>query len=294
MINFIYENEPYRSVIDSMVDPIIKHLPIGSCLKSQDYKEDLVNVCFFVDSHHIPHKGVFMSHGIADKNWRDGNRVSSYDYVCVSGELWKQKMLKEGIPEEKILVVGYTKLDPLFNNTQVGKEVHEKIHVLYAPTHNTGLILNPEASSFSCFPRLNKYLFQAPQDMVIKDSLHPANELEGKTTFDLYKWADVVISDCGSTLYEAWALGIPVVFPDWLVKVPISNGYKNSFENIIYDQNIGYHVLNERQFWDVIRSAKHNGLDCQTEKFIEGIFPKRLRGNSGKTMAEYLIKILEE
>jgi CDP-glycerol glycerophosphotransferase (TagB/SpsB family) len=274
-----------------MVDPIIKYLPLGSYLKSENYKEDLINVCFFVDSRHIPHKGIFMSHGIADKNWRDGNRVSTYNYVCVSGELWKQKMLKEGILEEKILVIGYTKLDSLFNNLQKKKGNDNKIHVLYAPTHNTGLILNPEAWSFSCFPRLNKYLFQAPEDMIIMDSLHPANDLEGKTTFDLYNWADVVISDCGSTLYEAWALNIPVVFPDWLVKEPISRGYKNSFENLIYNQNIGYHAINDKQFWDVIRYAKIKGLNRQTEDFIEGIFPKRLRGNSGRTMAEYLIKI---
>jgi len=30
--------------------------------------------------------------------------------------------------------------------------------------------------------------------------------------------ADVVIADAGSTIYEAWALGKPVIFPDWLGK----------------------------------------------------------------------------
>lgn len=291
IINFIRYGDYYLDVIDGFVNPIIKYLPKDKYMISQKYIDGMLNVSFFAET--PPHSGIFISHGIADKSYRDGARVKDYDYICVSGDLWKTKMLNQGVPENKILVNGYTKLDPLFNNdVKFDFKNKDKIYVLYAPTHNMNL--NKKAVTVSCYPRLDEYFTNIPNDIELLSSVHPANKGLCHATFDFYKYADVVISDCSSTLYEAMALDIPVVFPDWLVKEPILNAYRNAFEFQIYNEEIGYHAKNINNMWDLIRIAKDKKMDKKSKDFMEGIFPQRLRGNSGKVTAELFIKILNK
>lgn len=298
IINFICsEDYYYLKVLNSIIDPIIKYIPENQYQKTQQYEDNQLNIDFFTE--HTPHQGkILISHGIADKNWRNGDSVNDYDYVCVSGEAWKQKMLNQGVSEEKILITGYTKLDPLFNmdNSQnfFKFEKIDKISVLYAPTHNMLMYDDPDTITVSCYPRLDKYFMNVPNDIEIFNSVHPANKAYYDTTFDLYQLADVVISGCSSTLYEAWALDIPVVFPDWLVKQPILESYPDSFEYQIYTEEIGYHARDIDHMWDLIREAKQKGLDKRTQEFIEGIFPIELRGNSGKVTVEILMKLASE
>ena len=81
-----------------------------------------------------PQKEVFISHGLADKNWREAQFVKNYDYIFVSGQLWKDKMTSQGISSDKILINGFSKLDPLFKMER--KNNNENIVVLFAHTHN--------------------------------------------------------------------------------------------------------------------------------------------------------------
>jgi hypothetical protein len=285
-INFIYTDEPsYSRVLDCFIDPIIKYIPDAK--KSPCYLDDCINISFFVEDY--PHKGILMSHGIADKKWRDGSLVADYDYIFVSGPLWKYKMLSESVPENKVLINGYTKMDPIFQNKKLKIRNTSKINVLYAPTHNVQMLDN----SVSSYPRLLQYLDNVPEDIEFIVSPHPANN-DKKITLESLLSADVVISDCSSMLYEAWALDAPVVFPDWLVKEPIMNYLKLSFEEKIYSQKIGYHAENINDMWHMVRKAKRRGIDKITRNFINQIFPPYLRGNSGKVTSKLLLKIASE
>jgi CDP-glycerol glycerophosphotransferase (TagB/SpsB family) len=282
-INFMYCGPPYNNVLDSIIDPIIKYLPDAT--KLIGFKEGQINVCFFIEVK--KRNVVFMSHGMGDKGWRDGRKVKNYDYVCVSGPAWKEKLINQGVDGRKVLVNGYTKLDPIFQNYERLTKTNNKIRVVYAPTHNTNLA-NPK--SISSYPRMMEYLETVPGDIELIISAHPYNN-NGVITFDSFKWADVIISDCSSIIYEAFALGIPVVFPDWLVKDNILRRCPGSFTEKIYTDDIGYHAADIKQLWELVWEADSYGLNNRAKEFIERIFPLKLRGNSGRVTAEILLRL---
>lgn len=284
-INFMYSAGPYQKILDSIIEPIMLYLPDATRLRG--YQEGKLNVRFFLAG--PPKNVVFISHGMGDKGWRDGKAVKDFDYICVSGPDWKEKLIRQGVEENKILINGYTKLDPIFKNHI--KKIHDddKLHVLYAPTHNT----DPEnAGSISSYPRLIPFLDSIPEDMELIKSAHPYNN-NGIITMDLLTWADVIISDCSSIIYEAFALDIPVVFPDWLIMDNIMRICPDTFTGKIYREGIGYHAKDIRQMWELTRTAASRGLNSYTREFIEGIFPEKLRGRSGETTAGILINLSE-
>lgn len=283
-INFIYCIEPYNKVLGSIIDPIIQYLPDAT--KIFKFMEGQLNVCFFPELN--IRNAAFISHGIGDKCWRDGRKVKDFEAIFVSGPAWKDKLCWQGVDEDKIYINGFPKLDPFFNNRQRKIYSDDKIHVIYAPTHNTN-VQNPK--SISSYPRLLAYLNVIPKDIELVTSAHPYNNDSNVITLDLFQWADVIISDSSSIIYEAFALDLPVVFPDWLVKDNISRLCKGSFTEMIYQNNLGYHAENIEQLWDLVRETKNRGLGVPARNFIEGILPKSLRGNSGKTTASQLLEI---
>jgi len=243
-VNFIMRTTGkfYENVLYSMVNPILLYLKDYSI--SDDCMKNAINVHFFNEQNDYYKKlniqgiNVFISHGIADKNWRNYNRVKHFDYVCVSGGLWRNKLCNKGMDEKKILLTGYTKLDPIFKGEYI-KKVNNKPKILYAPTHNlAGWSIRGNASSY---PKFLKYLDKLSKDFEILESYHPANN-EGQVTLQYLVDADIVISDCSSIIYEAWSLNKPVIFPDWIVKDYIMKTYKGSFEDYIYKNQIGYHT----------------------------------------------------
>lgn len=279
-INFLNNPGPYKKILNSFIYPIQKHLDNSTI--SPNPQPNAINIHFFRDlKEDDPGINVFMSHGIADKKWRDGKKVRNFDYICVSGPAWVNKMLNEGIPKEKILLTGYPKLDPIFQKP-CKKKKNKKLTVLWAPTHS---------NSVSTYPKFETYLDKFPSDIELLVSLHPFHKENHKPTLNNLIEADVVIGDIGSLIYEAWALDIPVIFPDWLIKEKVLRKYPNSFTEYIFQNDIGYHAKNFEELIELIYLSQKVGLDMKTEEFIEGIFPKHLRGNSGYESAQKFLKI---
>ena len=106
--------------------------------------------------------------------------------------------------------------------------------------------------------------------------------------------ADVVIADAGSTIYEAWALGKPVIFPDWLVRDGVLNRFKGTFEAKCYADNLGYHAKSFKHLLELIPEAIGKGIDERAVDFAQELFPASLKGNSGKTIAKILRRLANE
>jgi hypothetical protein len=234
-----------------------------------------VNVRYFthVKAHHPDE--VFVSHGIADKRWRTYSIVRKFEHIFHSGPAWQAKYLEQGAPPERLWEVGYAKLDPAFDGTL---KRGDGARVLWAPTHRRAWPYQYEALE-PIIRRLDVGISQHPQEAGPKAS-----------TLQALVDADVVIADGGSTVYEAWALGKPVVFPTWLVcksRLVIPK----TFEQLIYRREIGYHADSESDLQQQIDLARERGITRQEREFIESIFPTFLHGTSGKAHADALLEI---
>lgn len=293
MINFVKVNSKYYiNVLDTMIEPIIKHL--DNYKISNMAHNNCINVHFFNENDYrervkLESNGinVFISHGIADKKYRPFNRMNPFDYVVATGELWKEKHIKEGISESKIFVGGYPKADILFNQSKnIAKP--KGITVAWCPTHN----MHPTAKgNCSSYPYFNNYIDKLSKKYNVVSSEHPANKTSAKPTINELLIADVVIADIGSTVYESWFMNKPVIFPDWIVRDSIIKKASNTLEGKIYKENIGYHAKNIDELIKLVDIGVNKGLDRKAKELIEGVIPKRLVGNSGKTIADFLVKL---
>jgi hypothetical protein len=300
--NFCYDiqsqhaGEAYKYAIKALADPIIKHLK-----KAGYSNRPLTTInCRFFSSKRInqfmkvpvgPHD-IFFSHGIGDKNYWIGENIKEYKYAFVPGPAWEERMRNTGYKGE-IFVCGYTKLDPLLNG-EVQRNVHEKPYIVWAPTHG----YNSTHDGRSSYPECLELINQINKEYETKIALHPTSKLNSNTkhtpTFQELLDADVVIADAGSTIYEAWILGKPVVFPDWICKKDVLSHFKkdpDNFEYKIYNESIGYHAKDMKHLNELIELALKYGMKDMSREFIDTIYPEKIRGQAGELAAKYLTQI---
>jgi hypothetical protein len=280
---------PYYNVVRSLSDPIVEALDslgIVSEIRTTPRVDPVgINVRYFTWAKGL--HSFFLSHGIADKLWREGGRLRAFDWIGHSGPLWAEKYRKQGVREERLFEVGYTKLDPVFRGDYERSAGVSK-RVLFAPTHA------PHSRTYpTSYPALLPTIERLRESFDIVIAPHPQNREDHSTTMQDLVDADVVISDCGSLVYEAWALGKPVVFPDWLVRNNIDRRWPGSFEQVIYNRQIGYHAQDEAGMREAITLALEYGITPSEEDFIQTVLPVELRGHSAQRTAEVLSGILQ-
>lgn len=219
-----------------------------------------------------------MGHGLADKAYSHYPAIRDFPHIFCSGPTWATRYTEQGAPPEKLRVTGFPKLDPLFNG-EITRGNGPRI--VWAPTHATS------------WPRHYQYVKQAVEALPYEVAMSPHPQVTGKPTLQALADADVVIADGGSTLYEAWALGKPVVFPSWIVR-DSRMLRPGSLERDIYGSGLGYHSEDRQHFAEQIERALSHGIGEREREFIEGIFPAHLRGTSGKAYADALREIAKE
>ena len=101
--------------------------------------------------------------------------------------------------------------------------------------------------------------------------------------------ADVVISDFGTMVYEAWALGKPVIFPRWILKDRIIKYLNGSAEAYIFKNRIGYHPDSYEEMLKIINSGPV--VDRKVHDFMDEYLDNYRGGNSAKKIADTLISL---
>jgi hypothetical protein len=311
-INFCFDvvstssGQAYTHAIRALADPVLNYLKennfssFGYTNKPTPGKNGKAVNCRYFNSYRIGQQGkcpvgpndVFISHGIGDKNYWTGPKINEFNYAFCPGPIWEERMLKTGY-KGKIYQTGYTKLDPLFNG-QYTKNEFGKPCVVWAPTHG----YNNKNKGRSSFPQCLNLIKQIPDIYQVKMALHPTSKMHSNqqhlpTMQDLLD-ADVVIADAGSTLYEAWILGKPVIFPDWLCRKDVMNHFSKDKDNLeyqIYSKSIGYHAEDMKDLLRLIPIAIKNGMKDEEKTFIENICPKKTLGRAGELSAKAILEI---
>lgn len=291
-----HRGNAYIRAIESLANPIMKHLPKNATgfvnMPTVGY-----NLRFFSEMR-INQQGkypvgpydIFMSHGIGDKDYWIASRIAKYKHALVPGPAWEKK-IKAGKYKGEIHVVGYTKLDPLFNG-EYAREKRKKSYIVWAPTHG----YPGKHKGRSSYPQCMSLINEIPNCYEKTISLHPTSRISRKNKQDISMQelldADVIIADAGSTLYEAWALGKPVIFPDWICKNDVMAHFRpGNLEYQIYDKKIGYHAKDMKHLIKLIDVALNKGMQDAEIEFIENVFPSELRGKAGENSAKVLMKI---
>ncbi len=165
-----------------------------------------------------------MSHGLADKSYlfvRHSQTglplVNEFEHVLVPGQWAKRRLLERRrarnlrrrvlLDESQIHVVGWPRLDPLVKAGAAERHpvTDRRLRVLWAPSHDRTRV-GPEGRRLSSYPAFEEYLPRLEASFDVRVSLHPANRKKKTPTTGALEWADVVISNFGTLLYEAWAL----------------------------------------------------------------------------------------
>lgn len=296
------------------IDPVTAWLPGDTwCATGKPLANpDVVNVWYTFRRVYFPHERpmrrrreaaakahVFAGHGIADKNWRNPDKVARFGFVASTGPTWTARYVDGGIDRARILEVGYPKLDPILTDTVPSPWPPRdgRIRVLWAPTHGGGGETHihrdprPGRTSASTHWRHADVLAPLhPDRFDVRAALHPRHRPDRRATLAEYVGADVVIADGGSTIYEAWAVGLPVVFPTWLVGE--RNLGRAAMEADIYHGRVGRHAARPADLPHLVTAAAADGITRDEEKFLEPVWPRALRdGESGRRFADALAAI---
>ncbi len=293
LINFNYSvSKNYKEVQNQLSSLVQKELTDNQyTITHNEYDDKAINFTWFI----MQKTDVLMSHGVADKNyyWRkneEGERiVNSLKAVLVQGEWMKKRMIKSKyitLLEDQIIVCGWPRLDLLrkLQSKIELKSPKEEIKLLWAPTHD--LKKRADGESTSTFPKFQKYTDDLQTRYIYKESLHPRNRKDKEPTLDKLLNSNVVISDFGTLVYEAWSLGKPVIFPRWILKDRIQKYTGNSAEAYIFEKSIGYHPNSYEEMIEILESGPVITKDV--DEFMEIYLDNYKGGNSSKKTAEAL------
>ena len=265
---------------------------------------------------------IVMAHGIADKRYffireseTDRPLVNQYKYIFVPGA-WHVNRLVEGrfrrnpiyqiqLRDDQIRKVGWLRLDPLIAIPETSENNYQKqLRVLWAPTHNMVAAKgkNPETAEAtpSSFPRFHKHKWTMRRKYDYQISVHPRNRKSKVPTGNQLVWADVVISDFGTMVFEAWALGKPVIFPRWCIDVEtLMKRNPLSAEAYIYKNRIGLHPESPSEMHQMLKAIKRAQQTGDTKdlrghdvaRFVDHYIDPKTRGSDAQRTADELIRI---
>ena len=289
--------DTYGVIGNAHFEPIKKHLPknsyeytalTGDRIRVENAFNDpnFIRVSFTLGDFW---PAIFITHGMADKGLHETRFLNKQIANFYPGPAYVNRFIQQGADPSKLKVIGCPMLDDYFERRR-NAEVRPTVKVVWCPTHAPK---NEAIQDFrTSYRRFSpEYLKSHGFDVVT--SLHPHNQdhRSFKMSVENFYDADAVISDTSSVIYEALALGIPVIITKWL----ISEVYGT--ERDIYSRTPGNEVCWLANSQDEVlmylnRIKAGLGQGPKAKEFMESIFPEELRGKSGKKAAETLLEYL--
>lgn len=308
-INFVYHSSPnylevQRQIFGLITEQLGDH-PTSTTMEER--RSDAINFGIFIrkgrgkDARPMP-LDVLMSHGLADKGYllapsRDGSGllVNAYEHILVPGAWFRNRLIRRKlhpfakkrvrVKRGNIHAVGWPRLDPLLAlNSQQEPTASRKLRLLWAPSHN----VSTREQSFSSYPAFEPYLDALADRFDVRVSLHPRNRTDKSPTAGDLPWADVVISDFGTMLYEAFALDKCVIMPTWLLPDSISQDrrHRRTAEGHIYRHRLGNHAESFEHLVELATSNQAPQSDIRT--FMASVLDADYRGRSAARVADLL------
>jgi hypothetical protein len=311
-VNFVRNSSPDYQQVQSQIFGLIRaELPGADVSETvEERRDDAINFGIHIrlgrGERQVPMPlDVLMSHGLADKDYLlltglDGRRlINAYEHVLVAGSWFRSKLLltrfhpvarrRVRLARSQIHLAGWPRLDLLLRQQQQQQQPRQgRVRVLWAPSHN----MAGREHNYSSYPAFEDYLPRLEQAFEVRVSLHPSNRTDKSPTAGDLQWADAVVTDFGTMLYEAWALGKCVVMPDWLFPDEMLRGrgtQKRSAEGRVYSRGIGDHAGNIDELCGMLAAAKPPGRDVTA--FMDRILAPEYRGVSARRVAELLLTL---
>lgn len=243
--------------------------------RDNDYSNNSVFISLFPNVHGDIH----IMFDLADRNHlrqvdaANTPHLKNFKKILVPGRWMRKKLLQDkrlNLNSSSIITVGSPRIAYLRNINSARKNHPETIgkpNILFAPLHSSWADSNGQSMSSEL--HMAPFLAELKKHCNLDISTDPRNKPNKKPITEQLVNADVVITDYTSVIYEAWALGKPVIFPRWLLGNSIYKKAPASAEAFIYETNLGHHANSFEQLLELITSWKTIGLGDGVESFLE-------------------------
>jgi len=261
-------------------------------------------------------KTAMVNHGAGIKSAGHNIDACRFDIRFAEGT-YQLEQLKKHYPQGNYVDVGFSKLDPIFNDTQktpaldlqtLGLDT-DKPTILYAPTFYPSsiemfsdswpkqfsafnLIVKPHFFTFTkkAYQQQRRKLahWQAAPNVCVAD-------ISEYSLLPFFATADVLISDASTALFEFAALNKPVVWCDflklrWTYRGPLAFRYKKRMDqDILRYADIAVHAARYKDLLTIVeQQVKHpHEFEAQRKAYSE-----RLLGRLDGKVSERIVKTL--
>lgn len=242
---------------------------------------------------------VLLMFDLADRNhfrqFSDTGRpyVQDFRKVLVPGNWLRRQMLADTdlrLQESQVVSAGSPRIDHLRSlmAAQGPRAADAPLQVLFVPMHDnwsdsTG---KPMSMRDAMAPHLD--VLRAHCDVTeVVDARNKAGKLP--VTAELLA-ADMVITDYTSVMYEAWALGKPVLFLRWLTGDRILRKAPRCAEAHVYRNRIGHHVDSFDDLIPLLKQGRALGLGPGVDAFMADYLDNWRGTSSARAVARILAR----
>ncbi|WP_386685099.1 CDP-glycerol glycerophosphotransferase family protein [Loktanella sp. R86503] len=242
---------------------------------------------------------VLMMFDLADRNHfrqsgPDGSPfVHGFRKILVPGDWMRRKLVGDStlkLTNADIAIVGAPRVDYLRSLAAAWpvKSGDGRLTVLCAPLHDNWT--DRDDRPLSIRVPLEGYLDTLRETVDLRVHVDGRNKQDKRPiTSDLLD-ADIVITDHTSLIFEAWALGKPVIFPRWLGTDRITAKAPGSAEGQIHQNLIGHHP----ETFDALLNLLAKGRDLDLGPGVDDFMSDYLANWRDRPSGPATARILEQ